>query len=236
MNEKKTLESLSSAFDRLDEAAWFIRLMEENYHNADKFRWSLNSFLRSLKEIMQLVTIAVQGNPVLVKVVSKKKAELTEDELLSYLYKQRDIIVHKSMLKPASTGYVGFTRGKGLKLGISLPINPLEDSEIAILKYISHVSKNFDFMGILYTEEDGSGEYTCVQREWKLEQFPEVEITQLSAKAWEAVAQAFFDITAEMGEQHIKPTFKLGNPNLVQFEIYNPAWVKEQLEHFKKQA
>ena len=185
---------------------------------------------------MQLVTIAVQGTPVLVKLVSKKRSELLEDELLSYLYKQRDMIVHKSMLKPASSGYIGFTRGRGLKLGMSLPIDPLEDSEIAILKYIRHVSKSSDFMGILYTEEDGSGEYTCVQREWKLEQFPEVEITKLTAKAWEIVAQTFVDITVEVGERPIKPTFKLSDPNRVQFEIYTPAWVKAQLEHFKQQA
>lgn len=233
---KKTLQSLLSAFDRMDETAWFIRLMEENYHNADKFRWSLNSFLRSLKEIMQLVTIAVQGNSSIAEFVSKKKSELLKDELLKYLYKQRNIIVHKAMLKPASSGYIGFTRGRGLKLGMNLPIEPLEDSQIAILKYIRHVAKDgFDFMGILYTEDDGSGEYTCVQREWKLEQFPDIELTQLAANAWEKVAQVFFEVTAELGEEPIKPTFQLGNPNSVQFDIYNPAWVKAQLEHFKHQ-
>ncbi|MHB0805296.1 hypothetical protein [Stutzerimonas nitrititolerans] len=231
---RKVFDSLSSSFDRIDEAAWFIRLMEENYHSANKFRWSLNSFLRTLKEIMQLVSMEVQGSKELSKLVAAKKSELSNDPLIAFLYKQRDIVVHKEMLKPASRGSVGFTRGRGMKLGLDLPIDPLSDSREAIKKYIYFAAKDTDFMGILYTEEDGGGEYTCVQRQWRLSQFPETEITELAASAWEKVAQAFFDVAGEMGAKLIKPTFKLGNPNQVQFEIYNPEWVKEQLEDFKK--
>ncbi len=121
-----------------------------------------------------------------------------------------------------------------MKLGLGLPIDPLRDSEEAIKRYICTAAKKTDFLGILYTEEDGGGEYTCVQRQWRLSQFPEMEITELAASAWEKVAQAFFDVAGQMGAKLIKPTFKLGDPNQVQFEIYDPEWVKEQLEYFKK--
>ena len=120
-----------------------------------------------------------------------------------------------------------------MKLGLGLPIDPLSDSEESIKWYIYFAAKETDFLGILYTEEDGCGEYTCVQREWKLAQFPEDEITKLAATAWERVAQSFFDVAGEMGVQLIKPTFELSNPNHVQFEIYKPEWVKEQLENAK---
>lgn len=233
-SNRTVFDQLSSTFDRIDEAAWFIRLMEEHYHLADKFRWSLNSFLRALKEIMQLASIEVQKDTALIDYVRAKKKELYENPLIFHLYKKRDIVVHKSMLKPASNCMVGFTRGRGMKLGMGLPIDPLSDSEEAIKKYIYHSVKNTDFMGILYTEDDGGGEFTCVQREWKLSQFPDDEITKLCANAWEKVTQAIFDIAAQMGAQLIKPNFKLGNPNKIQFEIYNPAWVKEQLEICKK--
>lgn len=233
---KEILVKLPSSFDRMDEAAWFIHLMEENYHNADKFRWSLNSFLRTLKEIMQVVTIEVQHDKELIKLTARKKVELSSDPLLSYLFKQRDLVVHKSMLKPVSKGYIGFTCGRGLKLGFGLPIDPLADSVEAILKYIFHVAKNEDFMGILYTQEDGSGEYTCVKREWKMSQFPDIEITQLAANAWEKVAQTFFDIATAKGAKLIKPTFKLGDPNVVHFEIYRPEWINQQLEFFKQKV
>lgn len=232
----EVFRSLSSTFDRISEAEWFIRLMEENYHSADKFRWSLNSFIRTLKEIMQLLTMEVQQDKDLVKMVSSKKEALFNDPLIKFLYKQRDLIVHKSMLMPASKGTVGFTRGRGLKLGITLPINPLDDSEVAIQKYIYNAAKDMDFLGILYTEEDGSGEYTCVQREWRLEQFPDEEITSLAASAWNKVTRALFDVAEEMGAQLIEPTFELGNPNHVQFEIYNPEWVKNELELAKRRV
>lgn len=231
---RRVYDSLSSTFDRLEEAAWFIRLMEEHYHSADRFRWSLSSFLRTLKEVMQLLSMELQGNKTLAQTLKKKKSELSSDPIIGFLYKQRDVVVHKSMLKPASKGSVGFTRGRGMKLGLGMPIDPLSDSEVAIKKYIYHAAKDTDFLGILYTEEDGGGEYTCVERQWRMAEFPDTELTQLAASAWEKVAQALFDIAEMMGAKLIKPTFELGNPNQVHFEIYNPKWVKEQLEFYKK--
>ena len=225
------LKSLESSLDRLEEAAWFIRLMEKNYHKADKFRWSLNSFLRSIKEVIQSLTMEVQQNKAVSAWFKEEKERISNETLIAFLFKQRDIVVHKAMLKPASKGSVGYTRGRGLKIGLGMPIDPLEDSEIAILKYIHHVAKtDFDFLGILYTEEDGGGEYTCVQREWRLQQFPDKELTQLAAEAWERVAQIVLGTAEKLGAEVIAPTFQLQNQNRIQFEIYNPEWVKEKFQ------
>jgi hypothetical protein len=210
--------------------------MEEHYHKADQFRWSLSSFLRVLKEVLQLVTMEVQQNKELSAWLRVEKKRLHDDPLIAFLFKQRDVVVHKAMLKPASKGTVGFTRGRGLKLGLGLPIDPLQDSEVAILKYIYFAAKDKDFLGILYTEDDGGGEYTCVQREWRLEQFPDEEVTKLAAQAWEQVARVAYDAARKLGAAIVEPTFKLGNPNRVQFEIYNPAWIKEQLEKAKAEV
>ena len=232
-NNREILSSLESSLDRLQEAAWFIRMMERHYHQADQFRWSLNSFLRTLKEVLQLVTMETQTDRKISEWLSAKKEELNADPLISFLYKQRDIVVHKSMLKPASNGTVGFTRGRGIKLGLGIPIDPLQDSETAILQYIYSAAKNDDFLGILYTEDDGGCEYTCVQREWRLDAFPENEITVLAARAWEQIAKVTLDAAKKLGANVIEPKFELGDPNHVQFEIYKPAWVKEKLDEAK---
>jgi len=229
-------KSLESSLDRVQEAAWCIRLMEEHYHRADQFRWSLNSFLRALKEVLQLVTMEVQKNKDLSAWLRSEKEKLYIDPLIASLFKQRDVVVHMAMLKPASKGIVGFTRGRGLKMGLGLPIDPLDDSEIAILKYIYFAAKDKDFLGIFYTEDDGGGEYTCVQREWRLEQFPGEELTQLAARAWVQVAKVAYDAATKLGAKIIEPQFKLGNPNRIQFEIYKPEWVKEQLEKAKNEV
>lgn len=227
------LSSLASTLDRLDEAGWFIHMMEEHYHKADRFRWCLNSFLRSLKEVVQLLTMEVQQNATASKWLRQEKQTLYDEPIISFLFKQRDIVVHKSMLKPASAGSVGFTRGRGLKIGLGMPIDPLSDSEEAILRYIHFAAKGKDFLGILYTEDDGGGEYTCVHREWRLDQFPDKELTELAAQAWERIAQLTLDVATKLGANVIKPKFKLGNPDQVRFEIYNPEWIKEQLEDAK---
>jgi hypothetical protein len=208
-------------------------MMEEHYHKADRFRWSLNSFLRTIKEVLQLVTMEVQQHKEVSTWLRKEKRKLSQEPLIDFLFKQRDIIVHKSMLKPESRGTVGFTRGRGLKLGLGMPIDPLADSEDAILRYIYFAAKDKDFLGILYTEEDGGGEYTCVQREWRLDKFPDQELTHLAAHAWERVAQLTLDVATKLGASVIEPKFELANPNRIQFEIYPPEWVKEQLEKAK---
>lgn len=227
---KEILNSLSSTLDRLEESAWHIRMMEQHYHQADRFRWSLNSFLRSLKEVVQLLTMDVQGRLGIVEWLRSERENINDDPLIAFLFKQRDIIVHRAMLKPASKGTVGFTRGRGLKLGLGMPIDPLADSDTAILRYIHFAAKDMDFLGILYTEEDGGGEYTCVQREWRMEQFPDTELTNLAAQAWDRVAKITLDTATKLGANVIEPKFRLQNPDRVQFEIYRPEWVKEQLE------
>lgn len=225
----KLLEQVSSSLDRLEEAAWFIRLMEDNYHYADRFRWSLNSFLRVLKEVQQVLTMELQHHKEAAAWLKSHREELSSDGLLSFLYKQRDIVVHKRMLKPASSGIVGFTRGKGIKLGLGVPIDPLEDSEVAILKYIWYAVRDSDFMGILYTEEDGSGEYTCVERVWRIEAFPEKEITELATEAWGKVATLAAGAAEKLGASVSVPLFELRHANHVRIKIFPPEFVKENL-------
>lgn len=51
------IETLSSSLDRLNEAQWYVQLMQEHYHCAEKFRWALSSFLRATKEISQIISM-----------------------------------------------------------------------------------------------------------------------------------------------------------------------------------
>ncbi|WP_277539846.1 hypothetical protein [Polynucleobacter sphagniphilus] len=210
-------------------------MMEEHYHQADKFRWSLNSFIRALKEVEQLLVMELQQHKEVALWYKSEKEKLSQTPFISKLFKHRDYIVHRSMLKPESKGTVGYTRGRGLKLGLTIPIDPLSDSQDAIIGYIRHAAETEDFLGILYTEEDGSGEYTCVQREWMLADFPGQELTQLTAQAWQAVAKLALETATKLGAHVIEPKIELGNPNQVQFEIYAPDWVKAEFEKAKKE-
>jgi hypothetical protein len=224
------VKTLSSSLDRLNEAQWYVQLMQEHYHCAEKFRWALSSFLRSTKEISQIISMEIQQHKDLNQWYKKENKERHKDPIVSYLVKQRDVVVHQKMLETASKGTVGFTRGKGIKLGIGRDINANYDSTDAILDYISFAAKNVDFLGILYTEEDGIGEYTCVQREWRLSSFPETEITTLCAHAWESVAKLIIDLAKQLGTDFIYPKLDIRPIDEVELEIYNTEWIKDKLE------
>ena len=113
-----------------------------------------------------------------------------------------------------------------LSLASECRIDPLEDSEVAILKYIWFAAKDVDFMGILYTEEDGSGEYTCVERVWRLDAFPEREVTELAVEAWGKVASLVRRCSRKTRAAVSAPSFQLRNANRVRIKIFPPEFVK----------
>lgn len=138
------------------------------------------------------------------------------------------------MLKPESKGYIGYFRGSTLKLGLNVPINPLDDSVLAMEKYIFILAKDEIDTGsgifpILQTEEDGSGEYTGIQREWKLQEFSD-ELVVLASKAWNKVASVVFNIAVLKGAKLTVPVLKIQDINKTRIELYDPEWISEKLE------
>lgn len=236
----KILSELESSLDRLNESSWYIRQMEDNYHKADIFRWSLNSFLRSLKEITAMLSSEIQDNKELKNILAKKRSDLANDPLIKFLSKQRDFVVHRSMLKPKSNGFIGWFRGTKEKFTINIPIDPLSDSSDAIEQCmyacIKSTQEDNVILPIFQAEEDGSGEYTGIRREWKLSQFPDDELITLCAQAWNKVAEVVFDIASAKGANIIKPTFQLQSLDKTQIELYSPEWISKCLTDIKRQS
>jgi hypothetical protein len=48
------------------------------------------------------------------------------------------------MLLPDSRAIVGITEGRGMKLGMGFPINPLDDSDVGIRRYLYVTSEKGD--------------------------------------------------------------------------------------------
>ncbi|HCM0974832.1 hypothetical protein ACEV7K_22195 [Vibrio parahaemolyticus] len=230
------VKALSSSMDRLNEAQWYVELMQENYHTANKFRWALTGFLRSIKEIPQIISMEVQQHPELKAWYKEARKEIQNDPIVKYLSKQRDVVVHQKALETASTATVGFVRGKQLKLGIKVPINPRYDSVEGILMYIDTVARGEDFLGILYTEDDGSGEYSAVIREWKLPGYEDVEVTTLCKHVWELLGKTNVELARKLGADFFEPQLKMKPVDEVSIQAYNPSWVKEQLEIAKSEV
>lgn len=224
------VKTLGSSMDRLNEAQWYVELMQEHYHCAAKFRWALSSFLRAIKEVSQIISMEVQVNNDLKEWYKEKRKEISKDPIISYLSKQRDIVVHQKALETASKGTIGFTRNKKLKLGLGISIDPSHDSEEAILTYINFAAKESDFLGILYTEHDGSGEFTAVVREWCLDEHLDTEVTLLCKHAWEMLIKVVVDLGCMLGADLFAPELKMKPIEDVTIQMYNPEWIKKQYD------
>lgn len=174
------LDRITASFDRFQEAHFWIHGLESHYHYASQFRWHLNAFLKALKEVPQLLQMELQNEPGFTDWFREQKSLLSNDPLIAFLSKLRDIVVHQRMLIPDSNCSVGVTELRGMKLGMGLNMDPREDSDHAMHRYLAIAAERGDVLGILIPDEDS---IPCVQRVWRLSGFDE-EIVEVCARAW----------------------------------------------------
>ncbi len=230
MNEQ--LAKIDAAFDRLEEAHFHIHAMECAYHLASPFRWTLNSFLRSLREVPQILQMQLQNEPGFVDWYRPRREELSSDPLMSFLSRQRNFVVHRGMLVPKSHGTIGITEGHGIKLGLKMPIDPLHDSDVAMDQYLRASKQAGDVLGIL---EDDEESLPCIEREWRMEPFDE-EVLELSSRAWARIAALTRDVLGWLGTN--TPTRQLDcrhSAQNIRFKLYQREDLRQRLEQLTTQ-
>lgn len=172
-------QRLTSAIDRLAETEWYANQLLAHYHNANPFRWALNGYLRCLKEISQIIQMGCQTQDGFTDWYKPHRDSLCNDPIVSLLAKQRDIVVHQKMLLPDSKATVGVADGRKVRLGLTFPLNPLEDSDTGILQYCATGN---DILGVLMEDEDNM---PCVERIWRLSALPDNDIVELAFTCWQ---------------------------------------------------
>lgn len=206
-------------------------MLEEYYHVADPFRWYINVFLKSLKEIPQLVQMELQNETGFKEWYKPVRVKLKNDPLMKALSKKRDIIVHKKMFLPHSHAELGITEGKDMKLGLTLPVHPLEDSAHAMDRYLKQASEHRDFLGVLIPDDDS---IPCVYRRWHLEGFDE-EIVNLCAEAWLRLSQVLASVLRWLGEEDV-PELTLNCRHAsrsVHYKLFDRQSLIEKMEKFE---
>lgn len=148
------LDRIPASLDRFQEAHFWIHGLESYYHHASHFRWHLNAFLKALKEVPQLLQMELQSEQGFTTWFREHRNRLYKDPLIAFLSKQRDIIVHQRMLIPDSRCAVGITELRGMKFGMGLNIDPRNDSDHAMHRYLLVAAERGDFLGILIPDED----------------------------------------------------------------------------------
>lgn len=230
-------EKLSSTLDRFKEARFFIHLLERSYHVSDSFRYSLNSFIRALKEVPQLISMELQNEDGFPAWYRERREALKADPLISHLSEQRDYIVHRGMLRPASFCTVGLSEGRGIKLGIGQEMDPLQNSDDAMLAYLLTVIEAGDMLGILKKDDDAE---PCVEREWRLQEFDE-DLVALTGRAYLVIGDLLKDVIRWLGEE--PPVIELDClefPHFYQVKPYDRKklrkWVKKASKRLPKKG
>ena len=219
---------LESSLDRFQEAHFWIHKLGEHYHFADPFRWHLNAFLKALNEIPQLLKMELQGGTGFKTWFRMQEEKLNADPLIHFLSKKRNMVVHRRMLLPRSAATVGLTEGRGIKIGCGTHIDPFEDSDRAIERYLQHD----DFLSILMPDEEST---PCVHRIWKLEEFDE-ELLELCILAWKLLGRTVTDTLVWLDEEtpplplECKLTYQQ-----VEFKLYSRAELAKWLENIRSE-
>ncbi len=227
------LTAIESAVDRFREAHFWIHTLEQYYHFADPFRWHLNAFLKSIKEVPQLLQMSLQNHKGFNKWYRQEREKLTADPLMRFLADQRDFVVHRGMLVPNSHGSIGITEGRGFKLGLTFPVHPLEDSDHAMLRYLHHAVKHGDFLQILAKDDDS---LPCIHRVWRVPPFEE-EILDIAAQAWLRTGETVNAVVAWLGETPSELSLACRHSSQsVQYKLFDRKKLNQQLRALRSNA
>lgn len=229
--DERIYDRISPALDRFQEAHFWIHGMENAYHSAEVFRWHLNVFLKAIKEVPNLISMALQNDEGFNEWFKSIKLDLRNDVLMKTLAKNRDFVVHQGQLALDSSGSVGITELRGMKLGFTMQINPSEDSDVAMDRYLWYVAKEEDFFGFLSEDDDS---LPCVERTWKIPEFEE-ELVDLCASAWAKTGQTLNDVIQWMGAQQLP--FSLNcrhSSNRVRFMMFDRSKLRQKVKEYKK--
>jgi hypothetical protein len=182
------------------ESHWYIHQIEGNYHSPDLFRYSLNSFIRSVKEIPQILKMELQHHPDYNPKIRSVVNSICQDPLLSMLHRKRDFIVHQGMLDLLSIGMVGTTEGRGVKIGIPFQVFPYESSNEAYERFKS-VCRTDKFIRSLAGPDCDS--WPCIIRHWKIKEFPDSDLLDVCISAWRKMGTILSQVLEALGGEEL---------------------------------
>ena len=195
---------IEAALDRWSECHWHIHQMEANYHSPDLFRYSLNSFIRAVKEIPQILKMELQNHSQYRSDFKPIIDSFLSNKLMSLLHKKRDFIVHQGMLDILSKGSVGTTEGRGIKISIGFNVAPHESTQEAYERFKSLCKNDGVIRGLAGPDCDS---WPMIRREWRIQEIPEDELLELSVNAWRLLGEVISKIVVTLGGEPLDLSF-----------------------------
>lgn len=195
---------IESALDRWSECHWHIHQMEANYHNPDAFRYSLNSFIRAIKEVPQILKMELQNHPKFKSEIKGYIDSLKSDDLMSLLNKKRDFVVHQGMLNVLSKGRIAATEGRIVKISFGFRVEPWETTDEAYERFKALCRKDKSIRNLMGPDCDS---WPMIRREWHIPEFPNADLLEVAINAWRVIGQTISTIVEILGGEKLDLSF-----------------------------
>ena len=193
-------QQIEAALDRWQESHWHLHQIEGHYHDADALRYSMNAFIRSLREIPDMVNMSLQNDKDFVAWHKPIKKTLeVDDPLIVQIFMHRRYIVHQSMLKPESKAYMAAIRGYTIKMQFEFHVDPFEDSDSAVQRFLKMAKENPVLLGMLAPDEV---QVLALIREWHIKGFDD-EIITVFRKSWLRMGAYLSDVLVFLGGERL---------------------------------
>lgn len=225
---------IESALDRWSECHWHIHQMEANYHTPDLFRYSFNSFVRAIKEIPQILQMELQNEPDYKAKFKPIISSLNENSLFSLIRETRNFIVHRGMLEVLSTGVVGTTEGRGIKIATGFHVTPYETTLEAYERFKIKCRSDRIIRNWLGPDCDS---WPIVRREWKVPALPGRELLEVAIEAWRLAGEILSSIVINLGGEAFDLSFSCGHdPEKVKVKEFSQAEFFKSVDGANKSA
>jgi hypothetical protein len=163
----ETLKKIDKAYDKFYELHYWLHEIENNYHNADQFRWLHNVFINTYQILLNQVCHALKDTSYKEKYTKIKEEHWSKENLFKRTTDQRNTIVHEEDLKLNSSAFLCLiSNKKGCdKFRLSISNNNSKDSDLLIIQTLK--KKDYPFYETFMNNEDYD---LAVYREWKINQ------------------------------------------------------------------
>lgn len=209
---------LEASLDRWQECHWHLHQMEGNYHIPDAFRYSLNSFIRAIADVPELLTKNLERHQSARKTIKPKLKELEATPLFSVLKKRRNFIVHHGMLAVQSKGAVYTVEDSKVKISFPFCVETWESSDDAYERY-KEACRTDKFWRGIGPDCDSS---PAIVRTWLIPQIPDLDLLDVAFSAWTLVGQLLSEAVIALGGEPLDLTLPCRHaPELVRIKHYS---------------
>lgn len=192
--------------DKFVETWWFLTRIAEYYHNEKLFRFYLNAFVQSLRNITFMLQNEKSCIPDFDKWYLKKQEKMRSNPLLRNFVDSRNYVVKQRMLKAKSKVEMGLFRGYKMKLVFK---HEFDDPFINTIDIFSKFKDHFIdwFIG---KDHGAIGEQFGVRRQWIVEDLGDEEVLSLCIKAYKEIEKIIDEAHIKINRIFISPNLEIG--------------------------